>query len=77
VSVLYQTLEDRDNVDYVEANGPFPGDVRDRSGKGIIIGIRLSMQPIIGDMYHIKSRGKAISSPSQRSQFQQISCSIS
>lgn len=35
VSVLYQTLEDRDNVDYVEANGPFPGDVRDRwLGKG-------------------------------------------
>ena len=30
MSVLYQTLEDRDNVDYVEANGPFPGDQRDR-----------------------------------------------
>ncbi len=35
MSVLYQTLEDRDNVDYVEANGPFPGDKRDRwLGKG-------------------------------------------
>jgi len=30
VSVLYQTLEDRNNVDDVEANGPFPGDKRDR-----------------------------------------------
>lgn len=30
MSVLYQTLEDRDNVDYVEANGPFPGNVRER-----------------------------------------------
>jgi hypothetical protein len=35
LSVLYQTLEDRDNVDYVEANGPFLGNVRDRwLGKG-------------------------------------------
>lgn len=35
MSVLYQTLEDRDNVDYVEANGPFLGNVRDRwLGKG-------------------------------------------
>lgn len=35
MSVLYQTLEDRNNVDYVEANGPFPGNVRDRwLGKG-------------------------------------------
>lgn len=30
MSVLYQTLEDLDNVDYVEANGPFPGNVRER-----------------------------------------------
>lgn len=35
MSVLYQTLEDRDNVDFVEANGPFPGNIRDRwLGKG-------------------------------------------
>lgn len=35
MSVLYQTLEDRNNVDYVEANGPFLGDVRERwLGKG-------------------------------------------
>ena len=35
MSILYQTLEDCDNVDYVEANGPFPGDKRDRwLGKG-------------------------------------------
>lgn len=30
MGVLYQTLEDRDNVDYVEANGPFPGNIRER-----------------------------------------------
>lgn len=29
MSVLYQTLEDRDNINYVEANGPFPGNVRE------------------------------------------------
>lgn len=35
MSVIFQTLEDRNNVDYVEANGPFPGNVRDRwLGKG-------------------------------------------
>lgn len=35
MSVLYQTLEDRDNVDYVEANGPFQCDIKDRwLGKG-------------------------------------------
>ena len=35
MSVLFQTLEDRDNVDFVEANGPFPGNIRDRwLGKG-------------------------------------------
>lgn len=35
MSTLYQTLEDCDNVDYVEANGPFPGNVRDTwLGKG-------------------------------------------
>ena len=35
MSVLYQTLEDLDNVDYVEANGPFPCSARDRwLGKG-------------------------------------------
>lgn len=30
MSTLFQTLEDRDNVDYVEANGPFPGNIKDR-----------------------------------------------
>lgn len=30
MSTLYQTLEDCNNVDYVEANGPFPGNVRER-----------------------------------------------
>lgn len=30
MSILYQTLEDCNNVDYVEANGPFLGNVRDR-----------------------------------------------
>lgn len=35
MSILYQTLEDCDNVDYVEANGPFPGNVRNPwLGKG-------------------------------------------
>ena len=35
MSILYQTLEDRDNVDYVEANGPFLGNIRDTwLGKG-------------------------------------------
>lgn len=28
MSILYQTLEDRDNVDYVELNGPFLGNIR-------------------------------------------------
>ncbi len=30
MSILYQTLEDCDNVDSVEANGPFLGNVRNR-----------------------------------------------
>ena len=30
MGILYQTLEDCDNVDYVEANGPFLGNQRDR-----------------------------------------------
>lgn len=30
MGIYYQTLENRDNVDEVEANGPFPGKLRDR-----------------------------------------------
>lgn len=29
MSILYQTLEDSGNVNYVEANGPFPGNIRE------------------------------------------------